>query len=271
VSGRFPYLCVPRPFGFAHRGGAALFPENTLEAIRGTLALGFRHVETDVHLTRDGVPVLFHDTTVDRTTNGAGRVGSYTLAELRRLDAGYRFRAEDGTTPFRGRGVRVPTLEEALAVDPSLFLNLEMKHPMARELFTFIEEHGVHDRVLVAAAEQAWGDAFRAIARGRVATSPGYTGVLRFWLGVRSGLHRAMALDFDALQVPARHGALTVVDRAFVDAAHEHGVQVHVWTIDDPREMERLFSLGVDAVMSDRPDRLAGVLQARATISPTDR
>ncbi len=212
MRGRFAYLETPTPFGFAHRGGAKLFPENTLASLEGTLALGLRHFETDVHLTRDGVPVLFHDATVDRTTDGTGRIADFSLAELRRLDAGYRFRALDGGFSHRGRGLRVPTLEEALAVDPSLFLNLEMKHPMAEVLFRFIERHAVHDRVLVAAATHAWGDELRALARGSVATSAGLAGAVRFWLGARTGTHRLGTYDFDALQVPPRRGVLTVVD-----------------------------------------------------------
>lgn len=262
--GRFPYLDgagVAR--AFAHRGGAKLFPENTRTALEGALALGYTHVETDVQRTRDGEIVLFHDLTIDRTSNGTGRVSDLSLAELRALDLGYRFVAPDGSTPFRGRGASVLTLADAIALDPSLHLNLEMKQPMARALWDFIERHGVHDRVLVASAEERWGDDFRALARGRVATSPGYAGVLRFWLGVQTGLHRVFEVAFDALQVPRRHVVLTVVDRRFVEAAHAHGVQVHVWTIDDPTEMRALLDLGVDAIMTDRPDVLREVLAAR--------
>jgi glycerophosphoryl diester phosphodiesterase len=270
--GRYPYLDAPDgrgPIAFAHRGGAKLFPENTRVAIEGALALGYTHVETDVQLTKDGVIVLFHDLTVDRTSNGTGRVSDLTLEELRALDLGYRFVALDGTHAYRGHdGARVVTLEEALAIDPALRLNLEMKVPMARELWELIERRRVHDRVLGASGKQRWGDELRALSRGRIATSPGVAGVLRFWLGVRSGLHRALELDWEALQVPWRKGPLTVVDRRFVEAAHAHGVQVHVWTIDAPSDMNALLDLGVDAIMTDRPDVLREVLAGRLGPAP---
>ncbi len=261
--GRYPYLSGPRPFGFAHRGGSLLFPENTLEAFAGAAELGFTHIETDLHRTRDGHLVIHHDARVDRTTDGSGAIRDMTLTELSRLDAGYRFEAIEGGHPFRGKGVRIPTFSEALERFEDLFFNLEMKHPMALELWDFIEARGIHDRVLVAAANQKWGDAFRTLSRGRVPTSPGFAGVLDFWLASRAGLDRLRAWDFEALQVPPRWSGLEVVDRRFVSAAHRHGVQVHVWTIDDEREMRRLLLLDVDALMSDRPDLLMAVLGER--------
>lgn len=263
MSGRFAYLSGPRPFGFAHRGGSLLWPENTLLAFAGARDLGFTHIETDLHLTRDGHLVIFHDDDVGRTTNGRGKIAEMSLAEVRRLDAGHRFEALDGSHPMRGRGVRVPTLDEVLDLDPKLSFNLEMKQPMALELWDFIEDRRVHDRVLVASASQRWGDAFRTVAEGRVPTSPGFRGVLDFWLASRAGLDVMRRYDFDALQVPPTWSGLTVVDQRFVEAAHRHGIQVHVWTIDEPAEMRRLIDLGVDAVMSDRPDLLRDVLGAR--------
>ncbi|RLB49865.1 MAG: glycerophosphodiester phosphodiesterase [Deltaproteobacteria bacterium] len=260
ARGRYPYLDVVRPFGFAHRGGSALHPENTLLAFEAAVLLGFDHIETDLHLTRDGVFVIFHDPDVGRTTDGAGAIREMTLAEVKGLDAGHRFVSLGGGHPHRGRGVEVPTLDEALARFPDTFFNLEMKHEMARPLWRFIEERQIHDRVLVGCADDGHGRAFRALARGRVPTSPGVRGVLDFWLASRVGLDRVRSYDFEALQVPPHQGPLTVVDRRFVAAARRHGIQVHVWTIDDRAEMRRLFGLGVDAVMSDRPDLLRSVL-----------
>lgn len=253
-----PYLDAPRPIAFAHRGGAALWPENTLAAFRGALALGYRYVETDMHVTADGEVVLIHDATVDRTTDGRGEVAKMTLAELRRLDAGHRFR-RDGGFPFRGAGERVPTLEEALDLDPGLRFNVEIKarDPRAvRIMWERIEALGVHDRVLVAAARSGTGRAFRRVSRGRVATSAGAAEILAFWVAARSRTTRWLPLDYDALQVPVRHRGMTVVDRRLVEAAHGRGLQVHVWTIDDPREMGRLRALSVDGIMTDRPDLL---------------
>jgi glycerophosphoryl diester phosphodiesterase len=261
------FLDHPPPVVFAHRGGAALWPENTLRSFQGALDLGVRYLETDVHTTRDEVIVCFHDATVDRTTDGTGRVRDKTLDELRRLDAGYRFSPDGRSYPFRGRGDTVPTFEEALALHPEARFNVEIKQrepDMVARLFRFIEERELHDRVLVAAADDRVGDAFRAVARGRVRTSAGIRGVQAFWAASLTGAHRFMRFDFDALQVPPCHPTrpwLRVVTRRFVEAAHHHGIRVHVWTIDDPDEIRRLCALGVDGIMSDRPDVLVDVVR----------
>lgn len=261
---RRPYLSPPAPVGFAHRGGAKLWPENTLLAFRGAIELGIRFIETDVHLTRDGEIVVFHDHRLERTTNGRGLVKDHTLAELRRLDAGYRFSPDGGTThPWRDRDVRIPTLAEALALHPDVRLNLEIKERAAglpEALWRFIECERAHDRVLVAAFEDALVRELRRLSRGSVATSAGQRETIAFWLAARAGLSRLLPIGYDALQVPARQGGLTVVDRSFVDAAHARGLAVHVWTIDAPAEMRRLIALGVDAIMSDRPDLLLETL-----------
>ncbi|MGE0789107.1 MAG: glycerophosphodiester phosphodiesterase [Sandaracinaceae bacterium] len=258
---------APSPVAFAHRGGAARWPENTITAFEGAVGLGYRYIETDVHRTKDGAIVCFHDATVDRTTDGTGPVFEHTRSELERLDAGYRFTPDGRQFPFRSRGCRIPTLEEAFAIHPELRLNVEIKQrepAMERALWDEIDRLGVHDRILVAAAHDPLMDRFRAVRRDpRIPTSPGIRGVVRFWAGARSGLHRLERYPFDALQVPARYRGLTVVDARFVRAAHRHGIRVHVWTVDAADEMHRLLDLGVDGVMTDEPERLAQVFASR--------
>ncbi|MEM7437911.1 MAG: glycerophosphodiester phosphodiesterase family protein, partial [Myxococcota bacterium] len=147
-----PYFGTESPFPFAHRGGAARWPENTLLAFQSAVDLGYRHIETDVHETADGHFVLFHDASLERTTNGQGLVREHTLAELRELDAAHRF-MRDGGRPYRGQGVRIPTLEEALSMDSETRYNLEIKPrdpEVAGRLWEYIAHHGVFDRVLVA-------------------------------------------------------------------------------------------------------------------------
>ncbi len=259
-----PYL-VPRPVAFAHRGGAAVWPENTLTSFEGAVALGFRYLETDVHRTRDGAIVCFHDPTLDRTTDGSGFVFERTLAELKRLDAGYRFTRDGVRFPFRGKGCRIPTLEEAFALHPELRLNVEIKQrspQMERAMWDEIDRLGVHDRILVAAAHDPIVHRFRALRPGAaIPTSPGVRGVIRFVLAARAGL--PPRVPYHALQVPVRHGPVRVVTRRFVDAAHARGLRVHVWTIDETAEMHRLLDLGVDGVMTDHPARLARVFASR--------
>ncbi len=254
-----------RPLAFAHRGGSRLWPENTLDAFRGALDAGCPYIETDLHLSRDGVIVVHHDERLERTTNGVGPIRARSLSELKQLDAGFHFTSDGGDSyPFRGKGITIPTFEEALALSNEVRFNIEIKQrepSMARALWKLIEKHELQDRVLVAAAEDDIGHEFDRIARGRVARSPGIRGVVAFWAASRIGAARLLAPRYDALQVPPRQGPLTVVDRRFVRAAHAAGLQVHVWTIDEAKEMRRLLSLGVDGLMSDRPDILMDVVR----------
>lgn len=258
-----------RPLCFAHRGGAALWPENTLLAFEGALALGIDYLEMDLHLSRDGVLVVHHDAEVDRTTDGEGPVRDHTLAELKRLDAGCRFTAPDGGTPYRGRGLSIPTLEEVLELSSSAHINVEIKQrgpEIRRALLRTIERHALGDRILVAAAHHPTIRDFRHESGSQIATGASAREVLAFWAAVRAGRDRPRRrLPFDALQVPvtqplaAALPPLVVIDEAFVLAAHAHEIEVHAWVIDRPEEMRRLIEMGVDGVMTDRPDYLIQV------------
>jgi glycerophosphoryl diester phosphodiesterase len=209
--------------------------------------------------------VTIHDETLDSVSDGSGPVHALTLAELKRLDAGYRFSPDGGQTfPFRGKGVTVPTLAEVTQAFPDIFLNLDMKQmepPIVEALATFIEEQGAQDRILVGSFRDRVLKEFRERTDGRVATSAASWEARLFWLASRLGLTRFLRPAYDALQVPARHGPFSVVDRRFVQAAHRFGIQVHVWTVDESEEMRRLLDLGVDGLMSDRPDLLLDVLR----------
>jgi glycerophosphoryl diester phosphodiesterase len=257
-----PFFGLSIPIPFAHRGGAKRWPENTLLAFRNAADLGYQHIETDIHETSDGRFVLFHDPTLERTTNGHGNLAEHTLAELKRLDAGYNF-IENGSYSFRDADLRIPTLEEALELDPSIHYNLEIKPEdasIAKRIWDFIEHHGIHDRVLVASEHDEVTEAFRGYSRGRVATSPGRKGAMGFWRHVLSGTWRHAMFAFDALQIPPTFHGVDVITPQFLEAAHHHGIQVHVWTIDDPVQMFELVNAGVDGIMTDVPDVLLEVL-----------
>ena len=234
-------------------------------AFEGAVQMGCRYLETDLRTTRDGVMVAVHDETVDRVTEGSGPVHALTLAELKRLDAGHRFSPDGGQTfPFRGKGITVPTLAEVTQGFPDICLNLDVKEnetPMVEALVTFIEEQGAHDRILVGSFHDRTLQEFRRRTGGRVATSAAGWEARLFWLASRLGLARFLRLAYDALQVPARQGPVSVVDRRFVQAAHRLDVEVHVWTVDESEEMRRLLNLGVDGLMSDRPDLLLAALK----------
>jgi glycerophosphoryl diester phosphodiesterase len=264
-----PFLQGPLPIAFAHRGGSLLWPENTMLSFGGAVALGCRYLETDVHLTKDGVLVTIHDATVDRITDGSGLVRAMPLAELKGLDAGYRFSPDGGRThPSRGRGATIPTLAEVVEAFPQVLLNIDLKRhdaAMVEAMAAFIEERGLHDRLLIASFSDGIIKAFRRRTEGRVATAAAGWETRLFWLASRLGpagvsLSRLMRPAYDALQVPPRTGRLSVADRRLLATAHRRGVQVHVWTVDDPAEMRRLRDLGVDGIMSDRPDLLLQVL-----------
>jgi glycerophosphoryl diester phosphodiesterase len=259
-----PYLSSDHPLFFAHRGGSALAPENTLVAYERGLSYGAEALELDVNYTRDGEIVVIHDATVDRTTDGTGPVAGYTLDELRRLDAGFRFTPDGGQTyPYRGTGVTIPTLREVLERFTTARVNMELKTstPETEEyLWRLIQELGAEDRVLVASFPLAPVARFRALSEGRVATAATQPEIRTFVLAAYARRARWLRPAYDVLQVPVSYRGIAVVSRTTVAAAHSLGLPVHVWTIDDRPSMERLLALGVDGLMSDRPDVLAEVL-----------
>jgi glycerophosphoryl diester phosphodiesterase len=265
------FLQGPTPIAFAHRGGSLLWPENTMVSFEGAVGLGCRYLETDVHLTKDGVLVTIHDATVDRTTDGSGLVRALTAAELKRFDAGYRFSADGGRArPFRGRGATIPTLAEVVEAFPEVHVNIDLKRhdaAMVEAMAAFIEERGLEDRLLIASFDDGIIRAFRRRTEGRVATAAAGWETRLFWLASRLGLARFVRTGYDALQVPPRTGRLTVTDRRLLAAARRGRVQVHVWTVDEPAGMRRFLELGVDGIMSDRPDFLMQVLSEER--SPT--
>jgi glycerophosphoryl diester phosphodiesterase len=262
--GCFAFVHASRPLCFAHRGGSALWPENTLLSFQGALELGCDALELDLRETRDGQLVVFHDARLERTTNGRGLLSDLTLRELKQLDAGYRFSPDNVYFPYRGQGVAIPTLEEVIELDTQIRLNVEIKPEqpdLAEKLWHFIERYGLHDRMLVASHQDPLLRAFRHISSGRVATSASFREALTFWSATCLGLAGGLTPQYCALQVPPRYRGLTVVSRRLIRVAHSIGLHVHVWTIDEPPEMHRLLELGVDGLMSDRPDLLLCVLR----------
>lgn len=262
-----PYVTHERPLFFAHRGGSALAPENTLPAFENGMRLGADALELDVHYTRDGEIVVFHDETLDRTTSGSGPLAALTLDELRRLDAGYHFTPDGGATfPWRGKGVTIPTLREVYERFPQTRVNIEMKVNDAegeRRLARLLLDNGWEDWTMVGSFHTDALRRFRALGEGRLATSASAGEVRGFLLRVLVRQTRSLRPQYDALQVPEVYSGIRVVSPTSIRLAHELGLDVHVWTVDDRPTMERLLDWGVDGLMSDRPDTLAEVYQAR--------
>ena len=258
-----PYLSA-RPLNIAHQGGEALWPSNTLLAYQGAAALGVGMIETDMHATRDGALVLSHDETLDRLTDRAGRIADLTLAQVRAADAGYRLTPAGASGfPFRGQGVQVATVDELLGDVPALPLTIEIKQvspSLAAPLCRKLRAAGATGRVIVASFSDAALNDFRA-ACPEVMTSMTERELRPLVLLSKVGLSRLARAPGQVAQVPVRGGGVTVVTPAFVRAMHARGVAVQVWTIDDPAEMRRLVGLGVDGIITNRPDLLKTVLE----------
>jgi glycerophosphoryl diester phosphodiesterase len=259
------YVDTPRPRVFGHRGASGTVPENTVPAFAAALDGGATLLELDVHATRDGTVVVVHDETLDRTTDATGPVRDRTLADLDRVDAGYRFTDVRGEHPFRARGIRIPTLAAVLEAFPDVPLNVEIKQrepDIVANVLELIETHGAVERVLLAAGEDD------IMARIRAAAPPTLVGyslreVADFYARCQDGRFDGYQPPGFALQVPHRHEDIEIVTPAFVEHAHALGIEVHVWTINDEAEMTELLDLGVDGLMSDYPARLAAVVRDR--------
>jgi glycerophosphoryl diester phosphodiesterase len=269
-----------RVLNYAHQGGAREGPSSTLHAMRGALAAGADALELDVHVTADRHLVVCHDPTVDRTTEGTGRIADLTLAQVQTLDNAYWWSPGEivlhgggaDAYPLRGRaaddpGLRIPALREVLEAFPGTFLNLDIKEsapdvePYEGLLAELLRQFGRGDDVIVGSFLDAATDAFSAVAP-EISTSAGMGATAAFYFAVQDGAPPPPSRHH-ALQVPVAFEDVTVVDQRFVDAAHEQELAVHVWTVDEPAEMEALLDLGVDGIMTDRPGVLRDVLARR--------
>ncbi|MEX2181222.1 MAG: glycerophosphodiester phosphodiesterase family protein [Gemmatimonadaceae bacterium] len=244
-----------------HRGDRAHAPENTLESLRQALAKGVDALEFDLHLSRDGVPVLMHDPTLDRTTDGRGAVSARTLAELHALDAGACFTPDGGRTfPWRGRGVRIPTLEEALADAPTLPLIIELKTvEVARPALEILRRTGDTGRVLIGSFLD---DALRPFQDVGIPVSAASAELTRLYLPAVFGRRLSrQALPFQAMCIPRFHRRILPVPvRRYAAMMRAAGGATHVWTVNDPIVARRLWAKGVNGIISDDP---AAILAAR--------
>lgn len=249
-----PVLPVPdRPLNIAHRGASRVAPQNTLAAFEKALQIGADGIEFDVRLCADGVPVVIHDATVDATTDGTGRVEAMGLAALKQLDAGSSFAPAFAGTP-------IPTLAEVLeAVEGDVLLNVELKAPDLRDrgleqaVVDVIEQHGMEEQVLLSS--------FNPLALRRVQQIDPHlaTGLLYTrpaWAA------RGLASLMMVQPLAALHPHRAIVDEQHIGWAKAHRVRLHVWTVDDPSEMRRLIDMGVNGIITNRPDVLRRILDA---------
>lgn len=259
----YPFFEHDRVMVIAHQGGEKLRPSNTMPAFDHAVGLGVDVLEMDVHATQDGVLVLMHDDTVDRTTDGNGAIQEMSLAEIKALDAGYYWTDDEGQTyPYRGQGITVPTLEEVFQAYPDMPMNIEIKQssPSIVEPFCeLIRQYGMAKKVLIPTFHPETMNEFREKCPG-VATSMTEPEIRTFFGLNLAYLGHLFSPPGQAFQVPEYSGDLHVVNGRFVQGAHDRNVAVHVWTVNDPEDMARLVDLGVDGIITDRPDLLLEVL-----------
>ena len=268
---------------FAHQGGAREAPSSTLFAMRRALDVGATAIELDVHQSIDGVLVVCHDATLDRTSSLTGEIAERTAADLAGADNAYWFVAGEGSFrdrpteayPYRGRAPGDPsfgvaTLAAVLDAFPGVPLNLDIKRsapqvaPYEAALAAMLQGAGRSDDVIVTSFNDASTSVFHEIAP-EIGTSPGISTLTQVVQAIRSGKTppRASLEGAVALQVPVRVGGTWLVDDRLVAETHDLGLALHVWTVDDPHEMEQLVDLGVDGIMTDVPSNLVALLTRR--------
>ena len=249
ANAAWPFLDWPGPLPFAHRGGASEAPENTMPAFEHAVGLGYRYLETDVHLTADGVLVAFHDDRLDRVTDGVGQIAALPWSVVQRARV-------DGREP-------IPRFEDLLGAWPDARINVDPKHDSAAEpLAEVLRRTGATDRVCVGAFSDRRIARVRGLAGAGLCTSMGPRQVAAL-VSTSRGLPGSNRLAAPCAQLPPRQGRVMLVTERLVATAHARGIQVHVWTIDDRAEMARLLDLGVDGIMTDRPQVLKDLLVER--------
>ncbi|NIJ12164.1 glycerophosphoryl diester phosphodiesterase [Saccharomonospora amisosensis] len=254
-----PYLAEPLPRAFAHRGwhvGELANMENSLPAFRQAVAEGYRYIETDVHATSDGVVVVHHDASLDRTTDGTGPIARQSWNTVRRAKVGGK--------------AGVSRLEDVLEELPGAFFNVDVKAGAAVEPFVrALRRTNAFDRVAAASFSDARLARLRKLAGPRLITSLGPRSAAVLWANGWLPFLRPGFLSRGVMaQVPLRQGPMTIVDRAFLRAATRAGIEVHTWTIDDKEQMRALLDLGVHGIVTDRPDLLRELLIERGAWQP---
>jgi glycerophosphoryl diester phosphodiesterase len=251
----------------AHQGGDGLRPSNTMSAFENAVALGVDVLEMDIHSTQDGILVTIHDATIDRTTNGSGRVLDYTFEALQQFDAGYHFptlaeEAHRSDKPYRGQGITIPALTEIFEAFPEMPMVIEIKQKTPSIVTPFCEllrQYQMTDQVVVATFHEDTVREFRQVCP-EVPTAAVESEVRLFFVLNSIGLTPGFQPEAYAFQVPEYSGDLQVVTRSFVENAQQHNIDVHPWTINDEAGMRRLIAAGVQGIITDYPDKLLQIL-----------
>ena len=256
-----------RPLTIAHRGGVHLWPENTIYAFQNALDIGSDVLEMDLYITSDGIPVVIHDDTLDRTTNGSGLVSDFTLTQLQGLDAGYRFTPlnQPNQFPYRGQGIRIPTLEEVFRQFPNTPMIIEIKKDdpvLIRRTGELVQQFNREHLTKVGSFSSRILDDFRNQFPG-IETGAGTNEVTLFYVLHRLFLSGYVIPRATGFQVPEFQGPLHVANRRFIADAQRKGLRVDAWTINDESTMIRLLDAGIDGLITDRPDLAVRLIRQR--------
>jgi len=250
------------PIVLAHRGGSQLAPENTMAAFKKAAELGVHGFEIDIRLTKDEEIIVFHDDTVNRTSDGSGRVAEFTLRELKKLDFGYRFIDLNGELSYREQGETVVTLKELLTEFPQMLVNIDIKDSpdtyegslTPSKLWRLIEELGAENRVVVTSFYDEQTDRFNLYAQNKVALGAGENEVRKAFASYSSQFGHLYKPRVDVFQIPPKHGMFSLDSEGFIRFLSGLNIPVHYWTINDKPTMERLLKSGAKGIVTDRPD-----------------
>ena len=265
-----PFFQLNRPLNFGHRGFAGQYPENTILSYQKAIEAGANVLEMDVQLTRDNKLVVFHDDTLDRMTNGNGKVQEKSLVEIKKLNVGCEFIPHTlcgkNSKPFKNLELKVPLLSEVFNEFPLFRFNIDIKQhekKVCEALFETIKEFGLSEKVLVASDDYKTIKYFRSISKGNIATGASYREVANFMFLKRINMLNRFPYEADAFQIPEKYYGLRILSENFISEAHKKNIAVHPWTINEKSDMERLLNWGVDGIMTDYPDRLNSVLNKK--------
>lgn len=262
-------LQFDRPIVLAHRGGAQLAPEHTMPAFEKAAQLGVDGFEVDIRLTKDEEIIVFHDATVERTTDGYGLVAEMTLEEINAFNHGYQFEDLDGISTYRDKKIDVVTLRQLLEAYPNMLVNIEIKDApdtyegslMPSKLWRLIEELGVEDRVVVASFYSEQVDRFNLYAQNRVALGAGESDVRKAFTSFSSQFGHLYHPKVDVFQLPTKSGVVALDSPKFIQFLNNLNIPVHYWTINDLVTMNKLIRNGAKGIITDRPDIAMVLLQ----------
>ncbi len=245
---------------FGHRGFSGNYPENTLVSFQSALDAGAIVLELDVHLSKDNKLMVIHDKTLDRTTNGSGKINNFTSLELGKFNAGCKFSISYGKEiifPFREKELPVPSLEELFEKFPEAKFNVDLKQHDKKTCETFltlIKDFNMEEKVLAASDDFETINYFRKISGGKTATGASYREILSFLLSKNKLNSRWFPFEADALQIPEKYFGIRILTEKLIQEAHKKNVEVHAWVINKKEDITRLFNWGIDGIMSDFPD-----------------